>query len=117
MLDMDLLFLTTIGKRSGEPRVSAVTRFPDGEDAWLIAATAGGRATNPAWYHNIKANPDRVWIELPGRRLQVTPEILEGERRGRAWELITRTHPRFAGYEKKTNRLIPVIRLTPTTGH
>lgn len=113
MMGMDVLFLTTIGRRSGEVRETALARFPDGEDAWLIVASAAGRQRNPGWYHNVRANPDRVWIELPDRRHRVDPEILEGERRNEAWEAITRAQPRFARYQKKTDRLIPVIRLTP----
>ena len=56
----DLLYLTTVGAKTGQKRQSTVARFPDGEDAWLVVASAGGSAHHPAWYHNIAAHPDQV---------------------------------------------------------
>jgi deazaflavin-dependent oxidoreductase (nitroreductase family) len=109
---MDLLYLTTVGAKTGQKRASTVARFPDGEDAWLVVASAGGSAQNPAWYHNIAAHPDQVWIEFGGRQLRVTPTQLEGEARAQAWQRITQLQPRYAGYEQKTDRTIPVIRLS-----
>jgi deazaflavin-dependent oxidoreductase (nitroreductase family) len=108
---MDLLYLTTVGAKSGQKRQSTVTRFEDGDDAWLVVASAGGSAHNPAWYHNIAAHPDQVWIEFGGRQLRVTPTQLSGEARDQAWERITKSQPRYAGYQSKTDRPIPVIRL------
>ena len=59
------------------------------------------------------AHPDQVWIELPDRKLRVTPEQLAGERREEAWQRITTAQPRFAKYQTKTDRPLPVIRLVP----
>jgi deazaflavin-dependent oxidoreductase (nitroreductase family) len=109
---MDLLYLTTVGAKTGQKRQSTVARFADGEDAWLVLASAGGSAHNPAWYHNIAAHPDQVWIELGGRQLRVTPTQLDGDARAQAWQRITQLQPRYAGYEQKTDRSIPVIRLS-----
>jgi deazaflavin-dependent oxidoreductase (nitroreductase family) len=108
---MELLYLTTVGAKSGQKRQSTVTRFEDGEEAWLVVASAGGSAQNPAWYHNIAAHPDQVWIEFGGRQLRVNPTQLSGEARKQAWQRITQRHPRYAGYQTKTDREIPVIRL------
>jgi deazaflavin-dependent oxidoreductase (nitroreductase family) len=109
---MDLLYLTTTGAKTGQKRQTAISRFPDGEDAWLVVASAGGSAHNPAWYHNIAAHPDQVWIEFGGQQMRVTPEQLAGEARAQAWQRITASQPRYAGYEQKTDRPIPVIRLS-----
>jgi deazaflavin-dependent oxidoreductase (nitroreductase family) len=109
---MDLLYLTTVGAKSGEKRQSTVTRFADGDDAWLIVASAGGSAHHPAWYHNIAAHPDQVWIEFGGQEVKVSPHQLEGDERAQAWERIIKAFPRYAGYQDKTDRDIPVIRLT-----
>ena len=109
---MDLLYLTTVGAKTGQKRQSAVARFPDGEDAWLVVASAGGSAHHPAWYHDIAAHPDQVWIEFGGHQLQVTPEQLGGDARAQAWQRITQAQPRYVGYERKTDRAIPVIRLS-----
>ena len=76
----DLLYLTTVGAKSGQKRQSTVARFADGDDAWLVVASAGGSARHPAWYHNI-AHPDQVWIEFGGRQLRVTATQLDGEAR------------------------------------
>jgi deazaflavin-dependent oxidoreductase (nitroreductase family) len=114
---MDVLFLTTTGRRTGQRRQTPVVWFPDGEDAWLIVASAAGSAHNPAWYHNLAAHPDQVWIELPQRQLQVTPAQLEGARREACWSRIVRAQPRYASYQEKTDRLLPVIRLVPATTH
>src|SRR6201981_1834022 len=65
----DLLYLTTVGAKTGQKRQTTVARFPDGEDAWLVVASAAGAAHHPAWYHNIAAHPDQVWIEFGGREL------------------------------------------------
>jgi deazaflavin-dependent oxidoreductase (nitroreductase family) len=108
----DLLYLTTVGAKTGQKRQTAVARFPDGEDAWLVVASAGGSARHPAWYHNIAAHPDQVWVEFGGRQLRVTPTQLDGDARAQAWQRITQLQPRYAGYERKTDRAIPVIRLS-----
>jgi len=109
---MDLLYLTTIGAKSGEKRHSTVSRFPAGDDSWLIIASAGGSTRNPAWYHNIAAHPDQVWIEFGGQQLHVKAEQLEGDERAQAWQQVTQRQPRYDGYRQKTDRHIPVIRLT-----
>ncbi len=109
---MDLLYLTTVGAKTGQKRQSTVARFPDGEDAWLVVASAGGSAHHPAWYHNIAAHPDQVWIEFGGRQQQVTPMQLDGDTRAQAWKRITQLQPRYASYQQKTDRVIPVIRLS-----
>jgi deazaflavin-dependent oxidoreductase (nitroreductase family) len=106
------LYLTTLGAKSGERRTTVVMPFPDGDDAWLIVASRGGTADHPAWFYNLAKHPDQVEIEVEGRRTPVTPRRLAGDERAAAWERITRERPNFAGYEEKTDREIPVLRLT-----
>lgn len=110
---MNLLFLTTIGRKSGEIREHPVSWFSDGEDAWLIVASAGGSRLHPAWYLNMAAHPDQVWAEFPGRKVHVAAEELEGEARDQAFAKITGTQPRYGKYQVKTDRKLPVIRLVP----
>jgi len=111
-MGMDLLYLTTVGAKSGEKRQSPVSRFPDSESSWLVVASAGGSARHPAWYHNIAAHPDQVWVEIGGEQHRVTAQQLEGDERAQAWRQITESQPRYAGYQQKTDRNIPVIRLS-----
>jgi deazaflavin-dependent oxidoreductase (nitroreductase family) len=111
-LGMDVLILHTVGRRSGQPRQSPVAWFADGQDAWLIVAS-GGRL-HPDWYLNLMAHPERASIELPGRDpVPATPKRLDGAARAQAWQRITAAQPRYAKYQRKTDREFPVVRLTP----
>jgi deazaflavin-dependent oxidoreductase (nitroreductase family) len=79
------LILTTIGARSGAERTNPVGWWPGPDGSWLIVAAANGAARNPAWYHNIAAHPDKVQIQVDGRRIGVTAEQLHGTERAQAW--------------------------------
>jgi deazaflavin-dependent oxidoreductase (nitroreductase family) len=68
-LGFDALVLTTIGRKSGRERQTPVGWFPGKDDGWLIVASAAGAARNPAWFHNLAAHPDKVWMEMPGRKV------------------------------------------------
>lgn len=112
VMGMDGLVLITVGAKSGQRRQSLLGTFPDGEGAWLIVASAGGQQKNPAWYHNLAAHPDQAQIEVGGKTVKVTASQLVGEERDAAWQRITAAQPRYVGYVKKTDRVMPVIRLT-----
>lgn len=110
--DFDLLLLTTTGRKSGLERTSPLGWAADGNGGWLIAASASGAADNPAWYYNLAAAPDRARIEVDGATIPVFAEQLHGTEREAAWQTLTASIPRFGGYPLKTDREIPVIRLT-----
>lgn len=109
---MDLLYLTTVGARSGASRTTPVARFDDGEGGWIIVASAGGAAQHPSWYHNIVAHPDQVRVEVSGEEHHVRVDQLKGEQREQAWSRVVERAPRFKGYLTKTDRQLPVLRLT-----
>ncbi|MCM6773382.1 nitroreductase family deazaflavin-dependent oxidoreductase [Nocardia sp. CDC159] len=113
-MGMDLLYLTTVGAKSGRRRRVPLTRFPE-EKGWLIVASVGGAREHPAWYHNIAAHPDQVWAEVGGTTFRVRVEQLEGDERATAWERITAEQPRYRRYADKTDRQIPILRLIPAT--
>jgi deazaflavin-dependent oxidoreductase (nitroreductase family) len=110
--DFDLLLLTTTGRKSGLERTSPLGWVSDGNGGWLIAASANGAAGNPAWYHNLAAAPDKARIEVGGATIPVSAEQLHGAERDAAWQALTAGIPRFGRYAQKTDREIPVIRLT-----
>ena len=115
-LGFNALVLTTIGRKSGVERQTPVGWFPGQGDSWLIVASAAGAARNPAWYYNLAAHPDQVWIETAGRKVAVIAEQLHGAAREEAWRQITAAAPRFATYQQKTDRELPVIRLVLRSG-
>lgn len=112
---MDLLYLTTVGARSGARRTTPVARFDDGAGGWIIVASAGGAAQHPGWYHNIAAHPDQVLVEVGGTEHRVVVKQLEGEERAQAWSRVVERVKRFEGYTTKTDRQLPVLRLTPVS--
>jgi deazaflavin-dependent oxidoreductase (nitroreductase family) len=111
-----LLMLTSVGARSGEPRQSTLGYFPDGANGWLIIGSAGGAAKHPAWMYNLAKNPDKVWVQIGNQKIKVTPQSLKGEERAQAWQRIVAQSPGYAAYETKTDREIPVVRLSPAAG-
>ena len=111
-MGMRVLVLNTVGKKTGVQRANPVGWFSGDDGTWLIVASAGGGARNPAWFYNIAANPEKVSIDIDRVNVPVAGRQLHGEERDRAWTSITTASPRFLQYESKTDRLIPVIRLT-----
>jgi deazaflavin-dependent oxidoreductase (nitroreductase family) len=112
-----LLMLKTMGAKTGKERHSIVARFEDPRHpgAWLVVGSAGGSARNPSWCYNLAKNPGQVWITVDKETHQVRPESLHGAERDEAWKRIVSLAPNFGKYETTTDRLIPVLRLTPQT--
>lgn len=108
-----LLLLHTRGARSGAERVNPVTYQPLAE-GWAIFAAHAGAATNPAWFHNLVANPETI-IEIGTETIPVRARVTAGEERERIWERQKAFYPRFAKYEAQTTREIPVIVLERMT--
>ena len=111
-LGFSALVLTTVGRKTGAEHATPVGYFPGPDGSWLIVASAAGAQGNPAWYYNLAAHPDQVQIEVGGQKIPVTAVQLHGPDREQAWQQIVAAAPRFAGYQQKTDRQIPVIRLT-----
>jgi deazaflavin-dependent oxidoreductase (nitroreductase family) len=106
-----LLIMTSRGAKSGQPRRVILTFHRDG-DAYVVAGTASGSPTDPAWLHNVEANP-AVTIEVRNEMLDATAMIATGSDRDRLWDDHVKALPWFADYPKQTGRLIPMVRLTP----
>lgn len=108
-----LLILHTVGAKSGQPRTNIMMYLADGE-RYLVFASKAGADDNPAWYHNLRANPV-VHIEVGDDEFGVVATELEGAERDEKYAEQARRYPGFAEYEKKTDRVIPVVALTPVS--
>lgn len=106
-----LLLLHTTGAKSGTPRTNPVVYLADG-GRYVVFASKAGAPTNPGWYHNLKAHPD-VSIEVEDSTIEVTASEVTGSERDRLYDRQTERSPQFADYQAKTERVIPVIALTP----
>jgi deazaflavin-dependent oxidoreductase (nitroreductase family) len=113
MMGFPTVLLTTIGAKTGQERTCVLGGFAAGDDAWLIIASNGGAATHPAWFINLAKHPDKVWLEAGNRKLRVRPLVLQAAEREAAYAKVATIAPPYAKYPKKTDREIPVIRLTP----
>jgi len=104
-----VLLLTTTGAKSGERRTTPVMYLPDGERMVIFASKAGA-PTNPAWYHNLLANPTTT-VEVGQDTVEATAVVTTGEERDRLFARQAGLYPQFAEYAQKTTRQIPVIAL------
>lgn len=105
------LLLTTIGRKSGEPRHVPLLYVDDG-DGYLIMGSKGGNIDHPVWYLNLQANPD-CEIRVGAPPVKARARLLSGDERAAAWARITARHDTYAKYQARTDREIPVIRLEP----
>jgi deazaflavin-dependent oxidoreductase (nitroreductase family) len=110
-----LIVLTTTGARTGKTRRTILARFddPDRPGAYWVVGSNNGSVRHPDWCFNLARNPDRAWIETEGAKSKAAPESLTGEERDRAWARVVELAPGYGRYTDKTDREIPIIRLTP----
>jgi deazaflavin-dependent oxidoreductase (nitroreductase family) len=107
-----VVLLTTRGAKTGLTRTTPVGGFPDRENSWLVVASLAGAARHPAWFLNMATNPDDIWLEVGTERFKVRGESLEGPERTEALARIATVSPRYGTYQQKTDREIPIVRLT-----
>jgi len=106
------LLLRTRGRRTGKARTVVLQYFPDGDDMLIVAANAG-LPRNPDWYHNLLADPDPS-VLVEGRTVHVTPRECPVEERDEFWSHVLSGAPDYEKFLRRTSRLIPFMRLTPT---
>ena len=105
-----LVIVTSKGAKSGEPRRAILTFSRDGDDL-VVAGSAGGAPTDPAWIRNVRADPD-VQLEADNQRFDATANVVDGEEHDRLWDQHVESLPHFADYPNTAQRTIPVVRLT-----
>ena len=106
-----VLILTTTGAKSGEPREAVITFSRDGDD-YVVVGSKSGESEDPAWFSNLRANP-AVTVETDGKKFQARATVATGADRDALWDRHVAEHQQFADYPSKTDRIIPIARLTP----
>jgi deazaflavin-dependent oxidoreductase (nitroreductase family) len=106
---MPMLTLTSIGRRSGQPRSVQLACLERAGD-YLVVASAMGQEQHPAWRYNIEANP-AVEIQIRGERFAARAEALSDSEKEEVWADVRRAIPQLNVYEKRTDRNIRVFRL------
>ena len=106
-----LLLLHHSGARSGRIRINPLAYQSD-NGRYVVFASKAGAPTNPDWYHNLKAHPD-VTIEVGTDTIDVLASEATGDERERLYRTQAERQPQFAEYAKRTERVIPVVVLTP----
>ena len=110
---MPVLELTTIGRKSGQPRSVMLTSPVQEGETWVIVASRGGDDRNPAWFLNLCDRPD-VEVRLRGKPARrMSARIATPDERARLWPQVTATYKGYAEYQKKTDREIPLVLLEP----
>lgn len=110
---MPVLELTTTGRKSGEPRSVMLTSPMQRGDEIVVVASKGGEPTHPAWYLNLVADPD-VQVAMGGTaRTPYVARVASAEERAELWPQVTSSYDGYAGYQRKTDREIPLVLLTP----
>lgn len=109
---MPVIELHTIGRTSGVRR-SAMLTAPVHEDGrYVVVASKGGDDRHPFWYLNLRANPD-VEVTVNGRTIPMRARTADPEERARLWPKIVRDYRGYAGYQRKTEREIPLVICEP----
>lgn len=102
-----LLLLTTIGRRTGEPRTTPMMFIPDGDRLLVIASNAGAEH-DPDWYRNLVEQP-AVTVEVTGDTYPATAVVPRGEERDQLFAGVVEKYPFFADHQAKVTRPIPVV--------
>ena len=106
-----MLLLDHVGAKSARRRTTPLVYMPDGED-FVIVAAKGGHPRDPAWLHNLRANPDTE-IQIGGRRTAVRATETDAEERRRLWPRAVDYNPLWGRYQARTRREIPLVILRP----
>ena len=106
-----VLLLTTTGRKSGKNRTTPLLYLEEG-GLYFVVASSGGSSKHPAWYLNLTANPTSA-LQTQDRTLSATAETIAGDEKKRLWIRFNEIYPDYDTYQKKTERDIPVVKLTP----
>ncbi len=103
------LLLTTLGRKSGQPRIMPLIYGETGDGGYVVIASKGGSETHPAWYLNLLDQPD-VEVQVLADKFHARARTAEGEERERLWTQQQALAPIFDGYQENAGaRSIPVV--------
>jgi deazaflavin-dependent oxidoreductase (nitroreductase family) len=111
-----IAIVTSKGAKSGRPHTTPLAYLREGEaaggpgDRIYVFGSMGGAPKHPAWYFNLKANPNAA-VEVGTEKYPVRAEVLTGAERDRIFEKQSSLVPQFAQYQQRTKRVIPVVAL------
>ena len=108
---MGTLFLHTVGRKSGQPRANALYYLADGANLLVVASNAGA-VTDPAWWLNLRDQPDAE-VEVAGQRLPVRARTATTDEAARLWPRLDEANPDYVAYRATARRSIPLIILEP----
>jgi deazaflavin-dependent oxidoreductase (nitroreductase family) len=111
---MPVLELTTIGRKTGQPRTTMLTSPYQEGTTIVVVASRGGDDTDPAWFLNLRDDPEVTVRFGPNPPVSMTAQIADADERARIWPIISVNHSNYAGYQRKTEREIPLVLLRPT---
>jgi len=106
-----IVVITSVGAKSGNLRKNPVMRV-ERDGIYVAVASMGGSDDQPEWYYNFREHPEVELQDGPEHKTYRT-ELVEGEERADLWKLAVDTWPTYGEYQKKTDRQIPVFKLTP----
>jgi deazaflavin-dependent oxidoreductase (nitroreductase family) len=109
-----ILLLHTRGAKSGQSRSTPLLYTPH-HDAFIVVASKAGADHHPAWYHNIRAHPDAVSVEVNGKRIAVDPRIVAEPERSELWQVVNDNYNGYDRYAQRAGaRVIPLVVLEPS---
>ena len=111
-LGQPIVLLHVRGAKSGIERTVPLLATKKGEQILVVASKAGAQR-HPAWFHNVKANPE-IEVTIDGKRRPMRARVAAGEERERLWQVVCDNYSGYATYQRRAgDRLIPVVVLTP----
>ena len=102
-----ILLLDHVGAKSGKRRTTPLLYVKDGNH-YVVVASKGGHPKHPAWFHNLRANPDTT-DQVGSRKLPVRARVARPEERGRLWAKAVAAWSSYDDYQQRTDREIPVV--------
>jgi deazaflavin-dependent oxidoreductase (nitroreductase family) len=108
-----ILLLHTRGAKSGQPRSTPLLYTPH-DHGFVVVASKAGAPQHPAWYHNLRAHPDEVAVEVGGRQIPVHPRVADEPERSELWKLVNDNYNGYTTYQQRAgHRVVPVVVLEP----